>query len=236
MASNEFTFLSARGFDADETRRYAGSRQDPARMASNFAGVSGQNDGRNDIIIRGNSPTGLLWRLEGADIPNPSHFGALGATGGPVSILNNNTLDKSDFLTGAFPAEYGNALAGVFDLQMRSGNTEKREFLGQVGFNGFELGAEGPLKKGSRASYMVNARYSVLSVVSKLGVNFGTGTAVPNYQDVTFKLHLPTAKAGRSACSASQAIATSTSSVPSKTAPTCTARTIKTRITKRLPA
>lgn len=196
LASNEFAFLSARGFDAEETRRYAGSRQDPSRMASNYAGVSGQNDGRNDIVIRGNSPTGLLWRLEGADIFNPSHFGALGATGGPVSMLNNNVLDKSDFLTGAFPAEYGNALAGVFDLQMRSGNTEKHEFLGQIGFNGFELGAEGPLKKGSRASYLVNARYSTLAVVSKLGLQFGTGTAVPYYQDASFKLHLPTAKAG----------------------------------------
>ena len=196
LASNEFAFLSARGFDAEETRRYAGSRQDPSRMASNYAGVSGQNDGRNDIVIRGNSPTGLLWRLEGADIFNPSHFGALGATGGPVSMLNNNVLEKSDFLTGAFPAEYGNALAGVFDLQMRSGNTEKHEYLGQIGFNGFELGAEGPLKKGSRASYLVNARYSTLAAVSKLGVSFGTGTAVPYYQDVTFKLHLPTEKAG----------------------------------------
>ena len=196
LASNEFAFISARGFDVEETRRYAGSRQDPSRMASNYAGVSGQNDGRNDIIIRGNSPTGLLWRLEGADIFNPSHFGALGATGGPVSMLNNNVLDKSDFLTGAFPAEYGNALSGVFDLQMRSGNSEKREYLGQIGFNGFELGAEGPFKKGSRASYLVNARYSTLAAVQRLGVSFGTGTAVPYYQDVTFKVNVPTAKAG----------------------------------------
>lgn len=196
LASNEFAFLSARGFDVEETRRYAGSRQDPSRMASNYAGVSGQNDGRNDIIIRGNSPTGLLWRLEGADIFNPSHFGALGATGGPVSMLNNNVLDKSDFLTGAFPAEYGNALAGVFDLQMRAGNAEKREYLGQVGFNGFEVGAEGPFRKGSRASYLVNARYSTLAAVQRLGLNVGTGTAVPYYQDLSFKLHFPTAKAG----------------------------------------
>jgi hypothetical protein len=196
LADNEFAFLSARGFDADETRRYAGSRQDPARMASNFAGVSGQNDGRNDIVIRGNSPAGLLWRLEGADIFNPSHFGALGTTGGPVSMINNNVLDKSDFITGAFPAEYGNALSGVFDLQMRAGNNEKHEFLGQVGFNGFEFGAEGPLKKGSRASYLVNARYSTLAAVSALGVQFGTGSAVPYYQDMTFKIHVPTDKLG----------------------------------------
>jgi hypothetical protein len=195
--NNEMITVSARTFNLEETRRYAGSRNDPARMASNFAGVVGNNDSRNDIVIRGNSPTGLLWRMEGVDIPNPSHFGALGATGGPVSMLNNNVLDKSDFITGAFPAMYGNATAGVFDLQMRSGNNEKREYTGQLGFNGFELGAEGPFSKNSRASYLVNYRYSALGVFGKLGLNLGTGSSVPDYQDVSFKIDIPTTKAGR---------------------------------------
>ena len=114
-------------------------------MAQNFAGVSGSNDARNDLIIRGNSPAGVLWRMEGIDIPNPNHYSTLGSTGGPVTILNTNTLKNSDFITSAFPAHYGNALAGVFDLRMRNGNNEKYEFLGQMGFNGFEFGAEGPL-------------------------------------------------------------------------------------------
>ncbi len=195
-ANNEMTTVSARSFTVDETSRYAGSLLDPARMAMNYAGVSGANDARNDIIIRGNSPLGVLWRLNGVDIPNPNHFGSLGVTGGPISILNNNSLDKSDFLTGAFPAEYGNATAGAFDLQMRSGNNEKQEFLGQVGFNGFEFGAEGPFKK-KGASYMINYRYSTLGIFKSLGINFGTGAAVPQYQDVTLKVDVPTQKSGK---------------------------------------
>ncbi|MCX6291215.1 MAG: TonB-dependent receptor [Bacteroidetes bacterium] len=194
--NNEMTTVSARSFTVDETSRYAGSLLDPARMAMNYAGVSGANDARNDIIIRGNSPLGVLWRLNGIDIPNPNHFGSLGVTGGPISILNNNSLDQSDFLTGAFPAEYGNAIAGAFDLQMRSGNNEKHEFLGQVGFNGFEFGAEGPFKKGN-SSYMMNYRYSTLGVFKSLGMNLGTGAAVPQYQDLTFKADFPTQKAGK---------------------------------------
>ncbi len=138
--------ISAKAFDVEDTRRFAGSRNDPARMASNFAGVVGNNDSRNDIIIRGNSPQGLLWRMDGIDIPNPNHFGAMGASGGPVTILNNNVLAKSDFLTSAFPSMYGNAISGVFDLQMRNGNRNKHEFTGQIGFNGFEAGAEGLTK------------------------------------------------------------------------------------------
>ncbi|WPP53355.1 TonB-dependent receptor [Catalinimonas niigatensis] len=195
--NNELTSVSARSFNLEETGRYAGSRNDPARMAANFAGVAANNDDRNDIVIRGNSPSGLLWRLEGINIPNPSHYGSLSATGGPVSMLNYNMLDKSDFLTAAFPAEYGNALAGVFDLQLRSGNNEKREYLGQIGFNGFELGAEGPFTKNSKASYVANYRYSTLGAFQAVGIDFGTGAATPEYQDLTFKVDVPTAKAGR---------------------------------------
>lgn len=102
---NSMTSVSSRGFTVEETKRYAGSRNDIARIASSYAGVIGANDARNDIIIRGNSPVGLLWRLEGTDIPNPNHYGSSTSTGGPVSILNNNVLANSDFLTGAFPAE-----------------------------------------------------------------------------------------------------------------------------------
>lgn len=195
--NNEMALLSARSFTIEETSRYAGSRNDPSRMAQNFAGVSGANDSRNDIVIRGNSPTGLLWRLDGIDIPNPSHFGSMGTTGGPVSMLNYNTLANSDFLTGAFPAEYGNGVSGVFDLQMRTGNNSKREYMAQIGFNGVELGAEGPFSKNSKATYLVNYRYSTLAVFDALGIEFGTGTAIPNYQDLSFKIDVPTKNAGR---------------------------------------
>jgi len=191
---NEMAVISARSFTIDETERYAGSLGDPSRMAANFAGVSSASDQRNDIIIRGNSPLGLLWRLEGVEIPNPNHFGSIGSTGGPVSMLNNNQLDNSDFYTGAFPAEYGNALAGAFDLRMRNGNNQQHEFMGQVGFNGFELGAEGPFSSKNRASFMVNARYSTLEVLHALGSpgdGFGTGAAIPNYKDLSFKIHVP---------------------------------------------
>lgn len=194
---NKMSTVSSRVFSAEEAARYAGSRNDPARMAANFAGVSGSNDSRNDIVIRGNSPLGILWRLNGLDIPNPNHFGNSGSTGGPISILNNNTLDNSDFMTGAFAADYGNATSGVFDLRMRQGNNEKREFLAQIGFNGFELGAEGPFNNKKNASYMINYRYSTLSVFKALNIDFGTGAAVPQYQDMTFKTDFNTKKAGK---------------------------------------
>jgi hypothetical protein len=199
-ARNEMAMVSARTFSVEETERFAGSLGDPARMVANYAGVMTQNDSRNDIIIRGNSPSGVLWRLEGIEIPNPNHFGAQGTTGGPVSMINNNLLTNSDFLTGAFPAEFGNAVAGAFDLNLRSGNVNKHEFTGQVGFNGFEVGAEGPLMKlgnGQKATYLANFRYSTLEVIDKLGFSAGTGAAIPQYKDLTFLIDIPGKKSGR---------------------------------------
>jgi hypothetical protein len=195
-ALNEAALVSARQFSVDEAVRYAGSRNDPSRMVQNFAGVTGSNDARNDIVIRGNSPTGVLWRMEGIDIPNPNHYSTIGATGGPVTMLNTNNLKNSDFITSAFPAQYGNAVAGVFDLRLRNGNSKKHEFLGQIGFNGFEFGAEGPLSKKSQASYLINYRYSLVAALQPLGLNTGTGSATPYFQDINFKIHLPTKKAG----------------------------------------
>ncbi len=199
-AQNEMAVVSSRTFSVEETERFAGSLGDPAKMVANYAGVMTHNDSRNDIIIRGNSPIGVLWRLEGVEVPNPNHFSALGTTGGPVSMVNNNLLRDSDFLTGAFPAEFGNATAGVFDLNLRSGNTGSHEFLGQIGFNGFELGAEGPLFKvgeTQKASYLANFRYSTYGLMNDLGINFGTGAAVPGYMDLTFMVDIPGTKLGR---------------------------------------
>jgi len=192
---NEMAMVSARMFSVEETARFAGTVNDPARMAQNYAGVQANGDTRNDIVIRGNSPLGVLWRLEGIDIPNPNHFSGVGTTGGGISMLNNNNLSNSDFLTGAFPAQYGNATAGVFDLKLRNGNYRKREYTVMFGMNGLEAGVEGPIRKENHSSYIANYRYSTLDLFDALGINLGTAS-IPKYQDGVFKIHLPTKKAG----------------------------------------
>ena len=193
--NNEMAIISAQQFSVEETERYAGSRGDPARMASNFAGVQGADDSRNDIIVRGNSPLGVIYRVEGITIPNPNHFAISGSSGGPLSILNNKFLGNSDFFSGAFPSEYGNSTAGVFDLKIRNGNSEKTEFTGQVGLFGAEFLVEGPLSKKSYASFLAMYRYSTIKLFSLMGVNLGT-SAIPKYQDFAVKVNLPFEKGG----------------------------------------
>lgn len=187
---NEMAVLSARAFSVEETERYAGSRGDPARMASNYAGVSGTDDSRNDLVIRGNSPFGLLYRVDNVVIPNPNHFAVAGATGGSVGILNNRMLTTSDFLTGAFPAEFGNAVAGVFDIRLKSGNNERHEYTVQLGMLGAEVFGEGPISKKNKSSYIFNYRYATLEGLVKLGIDIGTD-AIPKYQDLQFKMNFP---------------------------------------------
>ena len=193
-AQNDLATISARQFSLEEVNRYSGGRSDVARLAGNFAGVSTPDDSRNDIVIRGNSPTGVLWRIEGIPIPNPNHFATFGTTGGPVSALNPNMLRNSDFLTSAFPAEYGNALAGVFDLGFRSGNRDNHEYTMQLGaVSGLEAMAEGPLGGGS---YAVAGRYSFVGIAKDAGLPIGTN-ATPDYQDIAFKLDFANGKAGK---------------------------------------
>lgn len=195
---NPFSNVSSRTFSIEETSRYAASVFDPARMAQNYAGVSvasGSDDLFNEIIIRGNTPSGILWRLEGIEIPNPNHFGDMGNSGGAISMLSSTTLTSSDFYTGAFPAEFGNATSGVFDLRLRNGNNEKREYSLMAGALGVEFGMEGPFSKSSGSSYVLNYRYSTLAMIQAAGVN-PTGEILPTYQDVSFKLNFPNKKLG----------------------------------------
>jgi hypothetical protein len=193
---NEMANTSARSFSVEETSRYAASLFDPARMAQSFAGVTAGNDLNNDIVIRGNSSKGLQWRLEGVEIINPNHFGEEGSSAGGVSMISSSMLTSSDFFTGAFPAEYGNALSGVFDLQFRKGNTEKNERAFMIGVLGTEASMEGPFKKGSKSSYLVNYRYSTLGLLDKIGVSPWGNSGTPIYQDIAFNLNFPTTKAG----------------------------------------
>ena len=194
---NEMASVSARTFSVEESARYAAAAFDPARMAMNYAGVSvgSTSDLFNQIVIRGNSPKGLLWRLEGIEIPSPNHFGGLGGGGGAISMLSSSTLSNSDFYTGAFPAEFGNAVSGVFDLKMRNGNNEKREFSFMLGALGLELAAEGPFRKGGKGSYLINYRYSTLAALEAVGLN-PAGDVLPAYQDVSFKFNMPSKNAG----------------------------------------
>ncbi|MES2373231.1 MAG: TonB-dependent receptor [Bacteroidota bacterium] len=190
---NELALVSARMFSVEETRRYAAGLNDPSRIATAFAGVSGNGD-RNALIIRGNAPNGLLWRMEGVDIPNPNHFARVGTSGGGISILSAQLLANSDFMTAAFPAEYGNALSGVFDIHLRKGNKDKREHTFSVSTIGVDLATEGYFKKGSKSSYLINYRYGFLTLMQQLG--FKISDAATTFQDLSFNIHLSTKKAG----------------------------------------
>jgi hypothetical protein len=190
---NKMATVSARMLSVEEANRYAGGFDDPARLASSFPGVA-SNVSNNAIVIRGNAPKYLQWKIEGVEIPNPNHFANLSAFGGGgLTALSSNLLANSDFFTGAFPAEYNNALSGVFDIRMRNGNSTEFEHSFEVGAIGIDFTSEGPLSNKSDASYLVNYRYSTLGIVSSLLPEDAEGT---NYQDLSFKLKLPAKKAG----------------------------------------
>nr|WP_319269843.1 carboxypeptidase-like regulatory domain-containing protein [uncultured Draconibacterium sp.] len=191
---NSMATLSSRQFTVEETQRYAGGLDDPARLAASFAGVANPSISDNGISVRGNNPDGLLWRIDGVEVPNPNHFANLTiAGGGLMSAINNQMMANSDFYTGAFPAEYGNASSGVFDIKLREGNRNKRQYAFEAGILGVGAMAQGPFKKGSDATYIVNYRNSTMALLAPL---LPDDAGVLRYQDLSFKTNFPTKNIG----------------------------------------
>lgn len=193
-ALNEMSLISTRSISVEETKRYAGGFNDPSKILTNFAGVTNSMSGQNDIIVRGNSPKYIQWRLDGVEISNPTHFADQNSIKGGISALNNNLLRTSDFSTGAFAPEYGDALSGVYDVKLRAGNNQKYETSIGVGIQGTDVTLEGPFSKGYGGSFLINYRYSTVSLLGKLGIIDLDGDL--SYQDGTFKFIFPTKKIG----------------------------------------
>lgn len=186
---NAMAITGGRMISMEEAGRFANGFDDPARLSSAFAGVAG-DVGTNAVAIRGNAPQFTQWRLEGVEIPNPTHFADLsGLGGGFLSALSTQVIGNSDFYNGAFPAEYNNALSGIFDMHLRNGNNQKYEHTFQLGILGIDLASEGPISKKSGSSYIFNYRFSTTSLATGNDVNL-------KYQDLSFKLNFPTKRAG----------------------------------------
>lgn len=193
-AVNEMMQQSTHSITLEETKRFTGGMDDPARVVSSFAGVASTPKGGSDIIVRGNSPKYMQWRLDGAEISSPYHMDDQNSSFGALTALNNNLLATSDFYTGAFSSEYGDVLSCVYDVKLRSGNNEKFEMTGGIGLMGTDFTIEGPFKKGYAGSYLFNYRYSTISLINHLGIIDVPG--VVDYQDATFKILLPTKRTG----------------------------------------
>ncbi len=187
-AVNELAVMSVRRLDPEELQYHAATANDPSRLVMGFPGVQPSRDTRADVVIRGNSSAGLLWRLNGIDIPNPNHFARRGTSGGGITIFSASMLGSSDFSVGAFPAEYGNAFSGVFDMNFRNGNMYNREHTFKAGLLGLDIASEGPIKK-EKSSYLANFRYSTLGILNQMGIHLVGPRTDNNFYDLSFNLH-----------------------------------------------
>lgn len=191
--NNSMALVGARRLSMEEASRYAGGFDDPARLASSFGGASG-GIGNNGIAVRGNKPGSFQWRMEGMEIPNPNHFADVISFGaGGLSALSAQLISSADFFTGGFPAEYGNALAGIMDIKIRNGINSKRRYGFKIGAIGTEAATEGPFKMGKKSTYNIHYRYSTLGLISFLLPPEAGGI---RYQDLSMKLYFPT-RAGK---------------------------------------
>ena len=179
-----WTKLSAVSIRLEKSQRLAASLSDPARAALTVAGVIGANDEGNELIIRGNGPRQVQWRLQGVPIPNPNHFGnGRGSQGGAVLMLSTNSLAATDFLRSNFPAQYGNALGGVMDLELATANPEQTSIQLEAGVLGFRSRLEIPISR--RSALLLNYRYSNLHLLDRAGFQVSGTNVAPRYQDLS---------------------------------------------------
>jgi hypothetical protein len=185
--NNDMATNSVRTIYVQDMSKLAGSLDDPIRVAGMLPGVTSDAAfSENFISIRGNSPRGLKYVVEGVELNNPTHFARIGSSGGTFTIFSTQVLDKSDFYIGAFPAEYNNALSGILDVNFRKGNNEEKETSLKIGTLGIDLTTEGPIKKQSGSSFLINYRYSVVGLARLIGY-----PTQPTYQDLSFVLDFP---------------------------------------------
>ena len=189
--------LGKQPITVEQTLRYAATFNDPARLSTTFPGVSTINDQNNNIVVRGNSPNGVGWRLQGVDIVNPNHLTNAGTftdrpvqSGGSVNILSSQLLGNSTFLNGAFDATYGNALSGVFDMNLREGDRQDLKFTTQASLLGLDFAVEGPLSGSRTTTFIANYRYSTIGLLNTLGIDLGDEAIT--FQDISFHISTTT--------------------------------------------
>ena len=185
--NNEMSTNSVKTIYVQDMQKLAGSLDDPIRVAGMMPGVTSDAAfSENFVSIRGNSPRGLKYQMEGVEVINPSHFARIGSSGGTFTVFSMQLLDKSDFFTGAFPAEYSNALSGVMDVNFRRGNQATREYSITAGTLGLDFSTEGPFNEKMKSSYLINYRYSTVGLARLIGY-----PTQPTYQDLSFVLNFP---------------------------------------------
>jgi hypothetical protein len=177
--------LSLREIGFTEIEKSAGANRDISRVLESFPGVAASPGGyRNDLIVRGGGPSENSYYIEGMEVPTINHFSTQGASGGPVGIFNAELISTADFYTGAFPADRGNALSAILNLQLKDGSATSHNYSGVIGSSDLGFNTDGHI--GNKVTYLFSARQSYLQYLFKaLKLPF-----LPTYWDSQFKVKI----------------------------------------------
>lgn len=174
--------VSSQKLSIREIERNPGGNRDISKIIQSLPGVISVPGFRNDVVIRGGSPSENKFYLDGIEIPIINHFQTQGSTGGPVGLLNVNFIKEVNFYTGAFPVNYANGLSSVLDFRQMDGNANKAKYRFTLGSSDVGFTADGPI--GKKTTYIFSARQSYLQgLFSVLGLPF-----LPNFIDYQAKV------------------------------------------------
>ncbi len=175
--------LSSYTVGVQQIEKTPGSNRDVSRIVQSLPGVAFSPIGyRNDLMVRGGSPSENAFFVDGFYIPNINHFSTQGASGGVVSLINADLIREIDFFTGSFPTNQGGALSSMLDVELRDGNSDEQSFKATLGASEVALSGSGFIT--DKVNYIFSARQSYLQLLFKvLGLPF-----LPNYIDLLGKV------------------------------------------------
>ncbi|WP_111709459.1 TonB-dependent receptor [Lutibacter citreus] len=174
--------LSVQTLGITEIEKNPGGNRDILKVIQSLPGVASNPGFRNDIIIRGGSPSENKFYVDGIEVPVINHFQTQGSSGGPVGIMNADLIRKVDFYTSAFSANRGNALSSVIEFTQKDGNPNKINSRVTLGTSDAGITLDGPLS--SKTTFIASMRQSYLQLLFKLiKLPF-----LPTYNDFQFKV------------------------------------------------
>lgn len=156
--------------------------RDVIKIIQLLPGVKSTGDGSTGMFVRGGSADQNSILLDNAPLYNASHLM------GFFSTFNSEAIKDATLYKGAMPAQYGERLSSVLDVQMRDGDSHKYQTSGGIGLISSNITFEGPIQKG-KSSFLLSGRRTYADLIAKLSGVEETQNSTLYFYDLNAKVN-----------------------------------------------
>lgn len=154
--------------------------RDVIKVMQLMPGVKAASEGGSGFYVRGGTADQNLILLDDVPVYNASHLM------GFFSTFNPDAVRDATLYKGAMPAQYGERLASILDVQTRNGDTQEYHVNGGIGLISSKLSVEGPIKKG-KSSFIISGRRTYADAIARLSGAESAKNTTLYFYDLNFK-------------------------------------------------